>query len=91
MVNKRRRSRTLRRVYKKLPGGTTRIFYLKRKPSKPKCGNCGVVLKGMVRERPPKMRNIAKSKKVPSRPFRGNLCSKCTRLTLKERIRSQNV
>ena len=87
MVRGRFRSRTFRRVYKKLPGGTTKLFYLKRKPSKHQCVNCGAVLKGMAAERPYKMRTMPKSKKIPSRPFAGNLCSKCTRETLKERTR----
>lgn len=89
MVQGKQKSRTFRRVYKKLPGGKTKLFYLKRKPSKHKCGNCGILLKGVLRERPYKMQNIAKSKKIPSRAFAGNLCSKCARLVIKNKARSK--
>ena len=87
MVRGRYKSRTFRRVYKKLPGGKTKLFHLKRKPSKHQCGNCGAVLKGVLRERPYIMRNTARTKKVPSRAFAGNLCSNCMRQTLKQRAR----
>jgi len=87
MVSGKFKSRTFRRVYKRLPGGTTKIHYRKRKPSKAKCGNCGILLKGVPRERPYRMRNMAKTKKRPERPYGGVLCSSCTRKLIKENIR----
>jgi len=78
------RSRTLRRVKVRTPGGETKQRYDKRKPSTAKCGSCGAVLKGVPRERPYKMMNIAKTKKRPQRPFGGVLCTKCMRKKMKE-------
>ena len=66
-------------IFKKVPGGRTVVHYKAKKPSKAKCGDCGKVLAGVARERPAKMKNLPKTKKKPSRPFGGNLCSKCMR------------
>ncbi len=82
----RYRSRTLRRVKVKTASRVL-THYRKRKPSKSKCPDCGKDLKGVVRVRATKLKAIAKSKKVPSRPF-ANLCSSCARKKLKEKARS---
>lgn len=80
----RHKSRSLRRVFKKTPGGKTVMRYEKRKPSKARCAGCGSLLKGTLRERPYKMRTIAKTKKRPERPFGGVLCSRCMRKNIIE-------
>lgn len=77
-MNNRLKSRTYRRVYKKLASRTT-LHYKKRKPKKSHCAICGAELHGTLRERPYKMVNVAKTKKRPSRPFGGVLCSSCMR------------
>jgi len=82
-----KRSRSLRRVHVKVPGGKTVLHYLKRKPGKAKCGSCDSLLKGVPRERPFKMKRISKTKKRPERPYGGSLCTKCTRLLLIEKAR----
>ncbi len=76
---RRRKSRSLRRVFRRTPGGKTVIHYEPRKPKKAHCASCGAVLKGVLRERPYKMQNIPKTKKRPSRPYGGMLCSRCMR------------
>ncbi len=75
----RLRSRSLRKVYRKVPGGRTVIHYKKRKPKTPKCSSCGDLLKGIPRVLPYKMRNMPKTRKRPERPYGGVLCSKCMR------------
>ena len=84
-----KRSRSLRRVYVKLPGGRVTMHYRKRKPGKAKCGNCHALLKGTLRERPNKMSNLPKTKKRPERPYGGNLCSRCMRKLIIGRARLQ--
>ncbi|MBW2967188.1 50S ribosomal protein L34e [Candidatus Woesearchaeota archaeon] len=79
MVQPSRRSRTLRRVHRKTPGGKTALHFEKRKPSKAKCGQCGKLLPGVPRERPHKMTKLPKTKKRPERPYGGVLCSACMR------------
>ena len=84
-----KRSRSLRRIFVKTPGGRTTIHYKYRKPSSAKCGKCGAVLKGIIRERPYKMRKIAKTKKRPTRPYGGVLCTKCMRKLFIEKARNK--
>ena len=83
----RYRSRSLRRIHKKTPGGRTVIHYKKKKPSKAICAKCGDLLKGVPRERPYKMQNMAKTKKRAERPYGGVLCSRCMRRLMIEKIR----
>lgn len=83
----RQKSRTLRRVHRRTPGGRTVLHYKKRKPGKAKCGSCGKVLVGVPREREYKMRNMAKTKKRPERPYGGNLCSACMRAEIIKKVR----
>jgi len=73
------RSRSKRRVKVKTPGGKIVIHYRPRKPSKSKCAECGAPLAGVPRERPIKMRTMAKTAKRPERPYGGALCTKCSR------------
>ncbi|MBI2652439.1 50S ribosomal protein L34e [Candidatus Woesearchaeota archaeon] len=83
----RLRSRSLRKVFRKVPSGRVSIHYKKRKPKAARCGNCGATLKGVPRELPYKMRSMAKTKKRPERPFGGVLCSKCMRQKIIEKVR----
>jgi large subunit ribosomal protein L34e len=76
-----------RMISTKVPGGRTVVHFKKKKPSKAKCGSCGQVLVGVPRERPHKMRKMAKTKKRPERPYGGNLCSKCMRKKIIEGAR----
>jgi len=87
MVEGRIKSRTLRRIKVKVPGNRSVIHYRKRKPSAAKCAGCGAVLSGVPRERPYKMKNMAKTQKRPERPYGGILCSRCMRKKIKENIK----
>jgi large subunit ribosomal protein L34e len=83
MTAPRFRSRTFRRISKKLPGGEVVIHHEKRKPSQQKCAVCKVDLKGIPIVGVTKMRTLGISKKRPERPYGGYMCSKCTREKLK--------
>ena len=83
----RLRSRSLRKVYRKVPGGRVSVHYKKRKHKTARCGNCGALLKGVARELPFKMRSMAKTKKRPERPFGGMLCSRCMRESIINKAR----
>jgi len=89
MVSGRFKSRTFRRVFKKNTSGKSKIHYVLRKPQKAKCSKCGDILKGVARERPTKMQNMSKSQKTVSRPYGGNLCSKCMRQTIRDKIKTE--
>ena len=88
MPEPRFRSRTFKRIKKKLPGGATVIHYKKGKPNVHKCAVCKKDLKGIPRERPYKMKSLGVSKKRISRPYGGNLCSACSRKLIKSEARA---
>ncbi|MBN2567126.1 50S ribosomal protein L34e [Candidatus Woesearchaeota archaeon] len=77
MVSGRHKSRTLRRVAKKTPGGRNVTHYEERKPAAARCAGCGTTLKGVPRERPFRMQTMPKSRKRPERPYGGVLCHAC--------------
>lgn len=88
MTKKNQRSRSMRRVFVKTPGKRNILHFRKRKPSKAKCSDCFKVLKGIKNERPYKTKNLSKTKKSVSRPFGGNLCSRCMRKILLKKARN---
>lgn len=81
------KSRSLRKVYRKVPGNRIVVHYKKRKTKKAKCASCGALLSAIPRERPYKMMNLPKTKKRPERPYGGYYCSKCMRKRLIESVR----
>jgi large subunit ribosomal protein L34e len=81
------RSRSLRRIKIRIPGGASVIHYLKKKPSRASCATCGKQLHGVASKRASKMKRLAKTKKVPTRKYGGNLCPSCTKQTLKQGAR----
>ena len=81
------KSRSMRRIFRRTPGGKTVLRYELRRPAKIRCSRCDAELPGVPRLRVPQLARLAKSKKRPQRPFGGLLCSRCTRLELKARAR----
>lgn len=87
MPQRYKRSRSLKRVQRKVPGGRTVTHYRKRNPKIAHCSKCNATLKGIPRQRVFKMRLSSKTKKRPERPYGGNLCSKCMRSLIIEKAR----
>ncbi len=83
------RSRSLRRIHKKMPGGKTKLVYKKRSPAKAQCGECGKNLAGVPRARPFKMQNMPKTSKRPERPYGGVLCTGCSRKLMIAKARAE--
>ena len=81
------RTRSLRKVFKKVPGGRISLHRVRRKPNAAKCGCCGIALKGVPRELIHKMRHLPKTMKRPQRPYGGVLCSGCMRQEIIKKIR----
>ncbi|MEK6922385.1 MAG: 50S ribosomal protein L34e [Nanoarchaeota archaeon] len=73
------KTRSLRRVKKRTPGGKLIIRYLKRKPKIAHCANCRKILHGVPRVRAVEMRRLPKVQRRPQRPYGGKLCSACSR------------
>lgn len=78
------RSRRFVRKNVRLPGKDNTVHYRKRKPKKAHCSNCGAVLGGISNERDAIKRNLAKSKKRPTRPYGGVLCPGCLKLKIRK-------
>ncbi len=89
MVRPALRSRSLRRVYRRTPGGRTVVHYERRKPNPARCARCGKPLNGVPRLRPSQLRKLPKTLRRPERPYGGVLCPKCLSELLKEAIRAQ--
>jgi len=81
------KSRSKKAVFKKTPGSRTVVHYKKKKISKAKCASCGKVLPGTMAKAASKIKNAFTTKKKPTRPFGGNLCSACMRKNLIRRAR----
>ena len=81
------KSRTFRRVKKKVPGNNTVMHYVKRNPKKAHCADCGVVLAGMKGKTPGELKKLPRSQRRPERPYGGKLCSKCTKNIIKIGVR----
>ncbi|MEB3773956.1 MAG: 50S ribosomal protein L34e [Desulfurococcales archaeon] len=86
MVRPALRSRSLRRVYRRTPGGRETILYERRRPGPARCARCGKPLAGVPRLRPSRMRRLSKTAKRPERPYGGVLCPRCLAEALRESI-----
>ncbi|HID80249.1 MAG TPA: 50S ribosomal protein L34e [Ignisphaera sp.] len=84
------RSRSMKRVIRRTPGGRVVIHYERRKNTVMRCGRCGAILNG-VPIKDSERRKLPKTKKRPERMFGGVLCARCLKEILKEAVRSSIV
>ena len=66
-------------IQRRVPGGRTAVHTKRDKTSKHKCAICKGLLHGTPRGTPVEINRTKKSRRSPSRPFGGQLCTKCTR------------
>jgi len=85
----RLRSSSAKLVAKRTPGGRVTYHVKKKRVSPPKCAKCGSILHGLKAIRPYALRRLNKSQKRVTRPYGGNLCSKCLRSLIKARVRGE--
>ena len=83
MVRGQFKSRTFRRIFKRVPSGKVKKFYVKRENDRARCVACHNHLSGI----PTKYSKLSATQKRPQRPFGGYYCSKCTREHIKNKIR----
>ena len=83
------KSRTLRRIFKRMPGGKSELRYEQRKPTVAHCGRCGAELKGIPRGTSKQIGKLSKTQKRPERPYGGVLCSRCLRDIIKLEAREE--
>lgn len=86
MVKRSLRSRSLRKLKVKTPGGRSVIHYGERKNAAARCAVCKRPLHGTPRARDSGMAKLSRTEKRPERPFGGNLCSSCSRREIKRRL-----
>lgn len=79
-----------RKIFKRVVKGT-KVVYKKKRPSKVKCAECKKELKGTINLISSKMRNIARTKKRPSRIYGGYLCFSCLKKKLVKEARGKDV
>lgn len=91
MVSGKKKTRILRRVYVRTPGGDTKLHYEKRNMTKRKCVLCGVELHGIPRMTKSRFSRLPKTKKRPERPYGGILCSNCMRKKLIENFSGKSL
>ena len=84
-----KRSTSLRKVKKKLPGGRVKHAYLKRKPKKAVCAVSRTPLPGVPQGRPYKVKKLSKTQRRPERPYGGVLGSKAMRDVMIKKARSE--
>jgi large subunit ribosomal protein L34e len=82
MVSGVLKSRRLRRVQVRLPGGKTTTHYRLRNRSHSKCAVTGKPLQGIPRKTNRKFKNLNKSQKTVARPYGGYM----SHSALKEKI-----
>ncbi len=87
MVSGKFKARTYARKRIVLPGGKNVLRHTLRSPKMAHCAVTGEVLHGVARARPNKLRKLAKTKRVPSRPFAGQLSSSAMRREIIKRAR----
>lgn len=79
-------SRKQRRIRVKTPAGRATIRYEKRRKAKATCSRCYAKLQGVHNDR-----GLAASKRNPSRPYAGVLCSRCSRAAIKAKTVIQDA
>ncbi len=81
------RSKSLRRVNRRLPGGLSVVRYRGKGTGKARCGSCGKVLHGVASGHSSEVRKSSSSSRRVSRAYGGSLCPSCTRERIKSAIR----
>jgi large subunit ribosomal protein L34e len=89
MVSGKYKSRTYARKRLVIPGGKNVLRHSLRKPKKAVCAVEGTPLHGVARARPNNLRKLAKTQRVPSRPFAGQLSSSAARREIIKRARAR--
>ncbi len=81
------RTRSKKRVQKKLPGGRATTHYKKEKSKPARCSRCGQTLHGIPRYHPSELRKLTRSQRRIMRMYGGQLCANCLKELLKETVR----
>jgi len=90
MVSGMHKSRTMRRIMTRTPGGKVKKTHALRRSGFALCQKTNVKLHGVPRGRPSDIAKIPRSARRPERPFGGVLSSKAARELIIKEARSIN-
>jgi len=85
-MRRAQRSRSFRKIRQNTPGGKKKVKLVKKRASRPVCGACKRPLAGTAGGRKNAAKKVSGSRKTPNRMYGGNLCHRCTREMIKERV-----
>ena len=86
MVKRSLRSRSLRKLRVRVPGGKTVERYKGRKNAFTKCAVCKRPLSGMPKVTDALTAKLSISERRPDRKFGGNMCPSCSRKEIRKRL-----
>jgi len=87
MVAPRLRSRSVKKLSRKTPGGRQSVIYKSKKPAKATCAICHAKLNAVPNRKSSEMRKLSKTEKRPERLFGGVLCHNCVASVVKSKAR----
>ncbi len=85
--------RRMKKVKRRTPGGALRFIFKRKMHSKHKCAICDSELAGTPRGKPIIIKRLKKVQRRPTRPFGGQLCSKCMRkvVAMKAKLKLKSI
>ena len=81
-----KRSRSMARKKKRLPGNSHTTHYIRRKPDYAHCAITGKRLHGVPRVRDTKRKHLGKTQKRPNRPYGGKICHNALADAIQDKI-----
>lgn len=91
MVRPSYRSHSKLRIIRRVPGNTTKLHHIRRKPSPAHCPVTGEVLRGVPCLRPAQIRKLPKSARRPNRPYGGKVSSKALANAILSKVIAENI
>jgi large subunit ribosomal protein L34e len=77
MVQRSKRTRSVKKVKVRTPGGRTTTHFRSGSIGAVRCGMCDNPLPGVATGTPTQLKGMSASSKTPNRPYAGVLCSDC--------------
>jgi large subunit ribosomal protein L34e len=77
----------MKKIAKRTPGGKLTIHYRREKVGFARCARCKKPLIGVPSLSRVEISRLPKSRRRPTRPYGGYLCSRCMRSEIKKRVR----
>ncbi len=86
-----RRSRSMRRVQKRLPGHGHATHFVRRRPKHAHCPITGAKLHGVPRLRPAKVRHLSKTERSVSRYYGGKISHTALSAAIRKHVLNESM